>query len=216
MATRPEPIMATVVVPPAKHSKVPDHPFGLPLGSVRAIMALLILGYFWVALFWRGPAVALPLGHFFLLPLVLYSFTLARHDGKYEGFRLLPFVLRMCILGGTVAVGLYAAAQIVDYRARLTPDTTEFREHFLTFAAVLTLGFLAGHFFRLITGPNAELFVTIRAWLSVVGLVMLTVEIGLLVMLLSSKAGEAGFADFLRAYQFAEVGVVAAYFGTRL
>ncbi len=207
--------MATVAVPTEKRSKVPDHPFGLPLGSVRAIMALLILGYFWLALFWPGDAVRLPLGHFFLLPLVLYSFTLSRHDGKYEGFRMLPFVLRMLILGGTLAVGAYAVTQIGDYRQRLTPNTADLENYWLTFAAILTGGFLVGHFFRLIMGPRAELFVTVRAWLSVVGLVMLAGEIGLLVMLLSSKGGE-GFTDFLRAYQFAEVGVVAAYFGTRL
>ena len=60
------------------------------------------------------------------------------------------------------------------------------------------------------------MFVTVRAWLSVLALVMLAGEMVLLVLLLSSRAGDGGFTDFLRVYEYIEVGVVAAYFGTRV
>ncbi len=204
--------------PPMKDTvSSPLHPFGLPMGSVRGLMAVLILGFFWLAVFWPTGGAKLPLGHFFLLPLVLYSFTLSTHDGRPEGFQLLPFLLRLLVTLGTVAVAGYAIMQGGEkYRDRLTPDVGDFQANWLPFAATLAGGFLAGHVIRLILGVRSPLFLSVRAWLSVVGLVMLAIEVGLLVMLLSSKAGDGSFHDFLRFYEFIEVGVVAAYFGTRV
>ena len=54
----------------------PRHPFGLPMGSVRGFMALLICGFFWLVLLWPGEQIVKPLlGHFFLLALVLLAFA---------------------------------------------------------------------------------------------------------------------------------------------
>ena len=126
----------------------PLHPFGLPMGSVRGIMALLILGYFWLAIAWPGAAVKLPLGHFFLLPLVFCSFALAGADGRSEGWRILPATLRLLVVGGTLAAAFYVVTRGVDnFQDRLTPDYADFKEHWLAFAAVLAGGFLAGHCF---------------------------------------------------------------------
>lgn len=202
---------------PWEASTRPVNPFGLPLGSVRGIMGLLILSFFWIALLWPSQTARLPLGHFFLLPLVLFSFALPTARPKNEGFGILPLILRILLVGGTILVGIYAHQKGPEvYQVRLTPRFEEFAESWLAFGLTLAGGFLAGHALRLVLGPNSVLFITGRAWLGVVSLVMLAVELALLVMLLSSRGGDASFTEFLRAYQFAEIGVVAAYFGTRL
>ena len=60
----------------------PQHPFGLPPGSVRSFMSLLILSYFWLAVFWPGDNVKTLTGHFFLLGLVLYTLLPSRHHAE--------------------------------------------------------------------------------------------------------------------------------------
>lgn len=193
----------------------PPHTFGLPMGSVRGIMAVLILGFVWIAVFYPGDGVKLPLGHFFLLPLVLSSFALTTGDDRSNGF--LPVVIRLLVIGGTLAAVVYMVSRgAASYQERLTPNYEEFRQYWLAFALTLVGGFFGGHLLRIVLGQKGDLFLTLRAWLSVVGLLMLTGEIAMLAIQLSSRGGDAGFTDFLRAYQFAEVGVVAAYFGTRL
>lgn len=195
----------------------PTNPFGLPLGSVRGIMAILILSFFWVGVCWPSDTAKLPLGHFFLLPLVLFSFALPTHRTKGEGFGVLPIILRLILVGGSILVGIYAYQKGPEvYQPRMTPRFEEFVQFWLPFGLTLAGGFFAGHVFRLVLGPTGVLFVTGRAWLGVVSLVMLAVELALLVMLLSSKGGDQSFIEFLRFYQFVEVGVVSAYFGTRL
>ena len=55
-----------------------QHPYGLPMGTVRGFMSLLICSFFWIFLVLpegaKGPPTA-PLGHFFLLTLVFLSFV---------------------------------------------------------------------------------------------------------------------------------------------
>ena len=195
-----------------------QHPFGLPLGTVRAFMAVLILANFWTVLLWPG-AVAKPmLGHFFMLPLVLYSFTLSR-DPRPENFyrRILPFFLRLLLILGTGAVIAFVVSNGVEnYRERLTPDFTEFSEYWMPFAASLGIGLMAGITLNALLGPSGELFRTIRAWLSVVSMVMLSIELAMFLIHLRSTSGDLGFLTFLRNYQIVQIGIVSAYFGTRV
>ncbi|MGL6073266.1 MAG: hypothetical protein ACRC8S_03785 [Fimbriiglobus sp.] len=195
------------------------HPFGLPLGTVRAFMALLILGNFWLVVLWPHDSAKPLLGHFVMLPLILYSFTLSRntHPGSFSA-RILPFLLRLLFTGGTVAVIAFMVTNggIGQYKDRLTPSPEEFKDWWLLFGAALAGGLLAGVLLNSIFGPDGSFFRTLRAWLSVVSMVFLTVELGLFVIHLASKSPEPGFVDFLRNYQLAEVAIVSAYFGTRI
>ena len=194
------------------------HPFGLPLGTVRAFMALLILGYFWLVIYWPSPVKPF-LGHCFLLPLVLYSFTLNRDSLEHHSFRkrILPFFLRLVIVLGTMAALAYLFSRGVDHaRERLTPDIAEITEWWMPFAGVLSGGLLFGVVLNWLIGPTGKMFQSVRAWLSVVAMVMLSVELGLFVIHLSSNAGDSTFVEFLRYYSLVEIGVVSAYFGTRI
>jgi hypothetical protein len=193
----------------------PRHPFGLPLGSVRGFMSLLICGFFWLVLLWPGDAVVKPLlGHFFLLALVLMAFAsspTAAAEGESSPF--LPWLLRVLFVGGSVAVVLFCLFQYPErLQSRLTPDPDEFRLWWGPFLATMAIGFSAGLFVRFVLGREHPLFQTFRAWLSVVGLVMLVLEIGLFVMFTTSENKQA---DFLRYWQAVELAFVSAYFGTR-
>ena len=195
-----------------------QHPFGLPLGTVRAFMAVLILANFWMVLLWPGGDPKPMLGHFFMLPLVLYSFTLSR-DPRPEGMfrRILPFLLRLLLIAGTVAALAFVVSNGVEnYRERLTPDFNEFKEFWMPFSASLGIGLVTGITLNALFGPHGDFFRTARAWLSVVSMVMLTIELLMFVIHLQSASSDVGFLAFLRNYQVVQIGIVSAYFGTRV
>ena len=58
-------------------------PFGLPIGSVRGFLSLLICSFFWIVLLQPEP-IAPPLGHFFLLTLVFLAFASNPHHADPE------------------------------------------------------------------------------------------------------------------------------------
>ena len=193
----------------------PRHPFGLPLGSVRGFMSLAICAFFWVVLLFPGEPNALkpPLGHFFLLALVMMAFSSTPSvslDGSAGN--VLPWTLRLVFVGGTAAVVAFVLVQYPDrLYPRLTPDPDEFRRWWVPLLACTAFGFAVGLLARFAFGRSSPLFRTIRSWLSVVGLVMLTVEIGLVLIGATSQDKN----DFLQYWDAVELAVVAAYFGTR-
>ncbi len=213
-------VIETNPLPPQQQDVIdtvnePRHPFGLPLGSVRGFMSLLICGFFWLVLLWPGDDIVKPLlGHFFLLALVLMAFASSpTQAGDGESSPFLPWLLRLLFVGGSVAVVLFTLFEFPDrLQTRLTPDQAEFRNWWGPFLATMAIGFAAGLFVRFVLGRQHPLFLTFRAWLSVVGLVMLALEIGLFVMFTTAENKPA---EFLRYWQAVELAFVSAYFGTR-
>jgi hypothetical protein len=192
-------------------------PFGLPLGTVRAFMALLILGNFWMVLLWPIATARPMLGHFIMLPLVLFSFTLSRepHAGSLYT-RVLPYLLRLALVGGSAAIVIFLTLKgFEDYRDRLTPDVTEFKEFWLPFTVALGVGFLTGILLNWLFGPKGDFFRSVRAWLGAVAMLLLTVELSMFIIHLNGS-NDPGFMEFLRNYQVFQIGVVSAYFGSRL
>jgi hypothetical protein len=190
------------------------HPYGLPMGTVRGFLSVLICSFFWIVLlypFESQPHV--PLAHFFLLTLVFLAFASQPvHDAHTSAF--LPWLMRVIFVGGSFAVVVIAATKDPHRLAeRLTPSSAE-----LTQWPVL-LGCLAGGFgialtMRTILGRNNELFQTIRAWLGVLAVLMLLFESLFQFVILPSMSDKPS-PDALKVWEGCLIAVVAAYFGSR-
>jgi len=193
----------------------PKHPFGLPMGSVRGFMSLLICGFFWLVLLWPSDQVARPLlGHFVMLFLVLLAFATSPRAAEKGESNFIPWLMRALFIGGSALVVAYSLIRNPELiSSRLTPDVNELRTWWTTFMAVLFVGFLSGVLIRNLLGRTNVIFLTLRSWLSVVGLVMLVLEFALL-MAFTSMDNKPD--DFLRYWQVIEVAIVSAYFGTRV
>ncbi len=194
---------------------IPRHPFGLPLGSVRAFMSLLICGFFWMILLWPDSTTAKPLlGHFFLLAMVLMAFSSAPTVQAVGDSALLPWVLRIIFVGGSVAVvGYTLFKDPALFSARMTPDVAEFRDWWGPLMAITAAGFAAGLLMRVILGRHNVVFQTLRSWLGLIGMIMLVLEFALFMMFVSTEPGKTD--GFMHIWQAVEVGVVASYFGSR-
>jgi hypothetical protein len=188
----------------------PRHPFGLPQGTVRGFLSLLICGFVWMVLLWHSEA-KLPLSQFFLMALVLMAFSTSPHLQMGES-KFIPWVLRVLFVGGSVGVVLYALFRDPQSLAKLTPDQAEFAYWWGPFLGCLTGGFFVGLLLRFILGRENQIFQTIRAWLSVIGLLMMTGEFVLFLMGAHSKP-ESDF--FVHNWQAVQLAIVSAYFGTR-
>lgn len=211
--------MTTFVRPDDSVTTVPEpvrHPFGLPLGSVRGMFSVLICAFFWLTLLWPGeqPVRAL-LGHFFMLGLVVMAFASAPviADRDRETSAFLPWVLRIIFVGGSAAVIVFALFKDPNQvQARLTPDPAEVKDWWVPFLATMAGGFAFGLSLRVVFGRANHIFETIRAWFSVVGMVMLAVELALFIGLASAENKPL---EFLHFWQCVEMVIVSAYFGTR-
>jgi hypothetical protein len=193
----------------------PTTPFGLPTGSVRGIMSVLICAFFWVVLCWPGDHLTrVPLAHFFLLGLVLMAFASNPLEREGEGMAFLPWFLRLLFVGGTIAAVVFAALQLPqqELAERLTPDLAREKDWWIPYVSCTFGGFSIGLFLRYLMGKNNVVFRSMRSWLSVVAMVMLSIEI-VLVIVLKSTEGRA--LEFLHYWNAIELCLVSAYFGTR-
>ena len=92
---------------------------------------------------------------------------------------------------------------------------TEFKDFWLPFSAALAAGFLSGIALNSLFGPKGEAFRSVRAWLGAVAMMLLTLELAMFIIHLNGS-NDPGFMEFLRNYQVFQIGIVSAYFGTRL
>lgn len=191
----------------------PKHPFGLPAGSVRGFLSVLICSFFWIVLLMPGEQAKPLLAHFFMLALVFMAFASSPTlHGASVG--VLPWFLRAVFVGVTAAVVAYAWYRHPDQiQSRLTPDPAEFKEWWITFLGCITGGFGAGLLVRFVLGKTNPFFYVFRSWLSVIAMLMLVVE---LAIFLGVAGGDAvKLNEFLRWWQAVELAFVSAYFGSR-
>ncbi len=194
------------------------HPFGLPMGTVRGFMSVLICAFFWIYLLLPAPAdqrpLTAPLAHFFLLTLVFLSF--ASHPFPVDKSRseFLPWLMRFLFVGGSIAVVIYVAIEFPQrLQLRLTPEPGEVTQWPLLLGT-LAGGFGFGVFIRTILGRNGNLFQTLRAWIGVIAILMLIAET-LFQFTIRPQLGEPIPPEATKIWESMIIAFVAAYFGTR-
>ena len=205
--------MATAAAPVPVH--VQEYPtFGLPSGSVRGFLSVLICSFFWVALLLPAESAFLvPLGHFFLLTLVFLSF--ASHplpDGART--HLLPWLLRVLFVGGSAAVVALAIANSpAQTAARLTPNKDDITQ-WPVLLGCLAGGFGVALFLRFVLGRRSEMFMTVRAWVGVIAGLLLLVET-LLQFVILPTMDQRPSVETMKVWEGILIAAVAGYFGSR-
>src|SRR5262245_29424920 len=163
--------------PPMSSAMTPEyHPYGLPMGTVRGFLSVLICSFFWIFLLMPEPApdaapLKAPLGHFFLLTLVFLSF--ASHPIKeLRTTAILPWLMRVVFIGGSVAVVAYVAWKYPHrLSSRLSPDPAEIAQ-WPVLLGFFAGGFGTGLFLRFVLGRNSPMFMTIRGWFGVLAMLL--------------------------------------------
>jgi hypothetical protein len=195
------------------------HPYGLPMGTVRGFMSLLICSFFWIYLLLPDgvgdkPAQTAPLAHFFLLTLVFLAFASNPfpHDSTKSEF--LPWLLRFLFVGGSLAVLVYVGINWPNrVLARLTPDPADIYQ-WPVLLATLAGGFAFGVFIRFAFRRTvSELFQTIRGWVGVIAMLLLVAET-IFQFLIRPSLGPID-PEALKIWEGTVIAFVAAYFGTR-
>ncbi|WP_439621849.1 hypothetical protein [Gemmata sp.] len=189
-------------------------PFGLPTGSVRGILSLMICSFFWILLLvpWEAQRTA-PIAHFFLLTLVFLSFASHPVDAVRNSATL-PWVLRILFVGGSIAVVAYVGFKDPHrLAAQLTPNAAEIPEW------PVLLGCLAGGFgvallLRSVLGRQNQFFYSIRAWVGVIALFLLLAETVFQFAVLP-KLSDQPSMQAMQVWEGILIAATAAYFGSR-
>jgi len=193
------------------------HPYGLPAGTVRGFMSVLICSFFWIALLvpeeQARQASAATLGHFVLFFLVFSSFV-SHHPIADLKAPMLPWLMRVIFVGGSIAVLAYV---LINHPGRigerLTPDQ-EAMKSWPVLVGMMVAGFAAGLFVRFVLGKNGELFQTIRGWTGVIAMLLLIAELVFQFAIKPSLGAPPG-TDTLKVWERIIVACVSGYFGTR-
>lgn len=189
--------------------------FGLPPGSVRGIISVLICSFFWIVLLWPTASplpLTVPLGHFFLLTLVFLAF--ASHPAhEAHTSALLPWLMRVLFVGGSLGVVAFALwTNAAQTAARLTPDGDEIK-HWPVLLGCLAGGFGVALVLRTVLGRHNNLFLTLRAWVGTIAMLLLFVETILQFLVLPGIAQKN--MEALKIWEGVLIAAVAAYFGAR-
>lgn len=188
------------------------HPFGLPMGTVRGFMSVLIVSFFWLVLLVPNATPA-PLGHFFLLTLVFLAF--ASHPlPEHVVSAFLPWLMRVLFVGGSVAVVAYVAVKNPAFlKTRLTPDAGEISQ-WPVLLGTLAGGFALGLTLRFFLGRGSDMFQTLRAWIGVIAILLLVVET-VFQFLIKPGLSEVPGPDAMKVWEGVIIAFVSAYFGSR-
>jgi hypothetical protein len=214
--------MSTAV--PTPH---PRHALGLPAGSIRALLALGILGYLWLLALapgdqgrplWATQRASLSFIYLqFLMVLIIAHFFTAhgRSIGPHVSTRsplgLPRGSVRLILLGGYLGLAYYLYTHESTFEV---PDTGLV----LLMLCVLLTAFFLGH---IITGMMRWLgrgtlpawFQDIQAWFALIGLLLMGVVVLVRLVINASLPGEKQLD--LNVVESILAGVVGFYFGAR-
>jgi hypothetical protein len=207
--------MTTPYTPPYVYR----HPLGLPAGSVRAVLTLMIVGLFLtlLALSATGPVpVQVPLFLYFLTGLVLVFFAAHGHSIGDPADTRSPLNLprgsiRLILLLGIAGVAGWLFYKHPDrLREAVTPDPEQLKQW------PVLLGVTAGGYFLgylIGRGPwrRAAAFQDILAWISLLAMIGLTVETVWVIFINPSLRQEFD----LRTWEAVLAATVSFYYGAR-
>lgn len=194
------------------------HPLGLPPGSVRSVLALMIAGLFWLLIAMpEGHEVPVPPFLYFLLALVLLFFGSHGHTiGRYIGDGRSPLgmprgTIRAVILLGTAAIlGWLYYSKPDQFASRLTPDQNRLAEWPMLVLASIG-AFTLGYLIRLGPWRHTPGFQDALATLSLVAMLGLVAET-IIVVFINPHVLER--LD-LKVWEAILTAAVAFYFGAR-
>lgn len=190
-----------------------DNPYGLPPGTVRGFLSVLICSFFWIVLLYppENPPHA-PLGHYFLLALVFMAF--ASNPLPESEAPLLPWLMRLIFVGGTLAVVAYVAVTDPQRLSeRLTPRPEDMSQ-WPVLLACLAAGFGSALILRYLFGRTSHIFLTLRAWVGVLAMLLLVFETLFQFVILPNMSDRPG-PDAMKVWEGILLVPVAAYFGSR-
>ncbi|HMC63567.1 MAG TPA: hypothetical protein VKI65_01390 [Gemmataceae bacterium] len=202
------------------------HPLGLPPGSIRAILALLVLGNIWARLLLpQEKTTGLPQYLYYLMFLIVgcYFATRSHHPagatGEWPPLYLPRGTIRFIIIAGFAAVlgwGFYQDPE--NFGKRLQPSPEEPQLAFLPFAIIgaFLVGVIVGRLsHRLLWGPTGlpAWFQDVQAWISLIAVVLLVIDT--LIQLVIYPNVSEGLRVPLHNWQYILTAVIAFYFGVR-
>ena len=210
--------MSTATPDPDPAMPYTRHPLGLPPGSVRAVLALMIAGLFWALVAMpEQHAVPVPPFLYFLLALIFLFFGSHGHSiGKHLGDGRSPLgmpagTIRAIILLGTFGLlgWLYWAKedQLIE---RLTPDKNHLSDWPMLMLASVG-AFTFGHIVRLGPWRRTAGFQDMLATLSLVAMLGLAAETVIVVFINPNVLERLD----LRVWETILTAAVAFYFGAR-
>jgi hypothetical protein len=200
------------------------HPLGLPAGSVRAILSLIILGLIWalVILDVQDPPIYLyylmflALGHFF----AAHGKTIAgAGSGEPSPLNLPRGVIRTVLLLGFVGVFAWRYYRDRDLNQLLDLRNPALDQPYLPFVLVgsFFLGIVVARLVRLGRGSAATppyWFQDILAWISLLAMIGLAAEVVMLVIINPSLPPDRQPIS-LPNWQMALAAIISFYFGVR-
>jgi hypothetical protein len=189
---------------------------GLPAGSVRAALVLMIVGLFWLILLFPADKVTqVPLYLYALVGLVLLFFashgkTIGHGVDHRSPWHLPRGLFRGLIVLGTVAVvgWLYHSSPEL-LSQRLTPDKDQLSQ-WPSLLLSLTGGFFLGWVAQLGSWRNTPWFQDIQAWVSLLSMLGLTADA--ILRLIYSSMGDI---PNLPTWECTLTAIVSFYFGVR-
>jgi hypothetical protein len=201
---------------PTNPAAVPSefHPYGLPMGTVRGFLSVLICLFFWIVLLYPSEQpIHAPLAHFFLLSLVFLAFAShPLHEAKTSSF--LPWLMRVIFVGGSaVVLGYVAYKNPNQLGVRLTPNASEITQ-WPVLLGCYAGGFGIALFVRFILGRRNELFQTLRAWLGILAILLLVFETLFQFMIIPNMSDPPG-DEAIKIWEGVLIAAVSAYFGSR-
>ena len=195
----------------------PRPPLGLPPGSIRGILSILIVSIFWILLLVPDEkAIKIPLNLYFLLSLVMVFFvahgkSIARREDPHPSPFWLPGgTLRFLIVVGTIAVITYIAFEHPERFDRLNLDLEQLGR-WKFYMAALGIGFLLGYCRRILPFKHEWWFQAFQAWVAIIAMAILFFELVFQTLInIHLQNPVEGLA-----WHTAVTGIVAFYFGSR-